>query len=206
MLADLRKLIDHDLFEIPPVEHLQTLRGESDRASIILLAGMIESYLVARLRDKMPTLNSDETTRVFGFNGPIGTFSGRIWVAQALGIINRQIRRQLDIIREMRNVAAHAHPNVTFTTPQIKAATVQLFRPDVRPAFEFFEDSAIRKAFEVMCGHIVMTLTGQPSDDPNEMTLEIVRREAARLRASPERPQKPPPPSRSPKGRKGRQP
>lgn len=101
---------------------------------IILNAAVLETYLVGKLKQLMPTLNSDEVDRLFGFDGPCGSFSSRIRMSQALGIIDRPTRRKLDLIRELRNVAAHAHPVIGFDTAEIRDTLVALFSEKDRDA------------------------------------------------------------------------
>lgn len=207
VLADLRKMLKQDLFELPPEEYLEQIRAESDRAAIILWAAYIESHIVVELRKRMPSLNADETARIFDFNGPLGSFSSRIWMGQALGLYERAVRRQLDIVREMRNVAAHAHPSVTFTTPEIKAAAISLFEPDLRRFFDLFKGDAVRRGFQYICAHITMIIIGTPpAHGPREMMAEILQRNLHEIKSSRGKQQTPSRQDRPRMGRTGKQP
>lgn len=132
VIASLKKLIKLDLITIAPGDHAQHVMDESDRTSIILTAAVIEDMLVHRLQQNMTTINADERDRLFNFEGPCGSFSNRIRMAQALGIIDRATRKQIEIIKEMRNVAAHSHAPVDFKTPEIRDAFAALMPPDAR--------------------------------------------------------------------------
>src|SRR5690242_9667757 len=48
---------------------------------------------------------------LFGFNSPLGSFSARIKLAFYLGKLSKVARRELDLIRDIRNKFAH-DPNV----------------------------------------------------------------------------------------------
>ena len=152
--AALRALLRRELFEIHPLDHRGHIRNESDRTSIILSAAMNERHLVERLSECLAGANSDEKNRLFAFEGPLGSFSNRIRMAQALEIIDRQTRRYLDLIREMRNAAAHAHPSLTFATPEIRSAVEHLFQPPLREVVAGWQPGRVRRAFEIFCANL----------------------------------------------------
>lgn len=197
--TDLRTLLKRELFEISPSDHIHQLDNESDRAFIILNAAMLERFLVSELTGKLPGVNADERARIFNFAGPCGSFSSRIQMAQALEVIDRSTRRRLDLVREMRNVCAHAHPDITFETPEIKAAVWHILgaRPDVQ---EHASHLVTRTYFRTLCLILMMAITAKT---------DVAGKALAEFRASvndvpPPSPDKPP--TRSPRGRpaKGR--
>jgi hypothetical protein len=100
---------------------------ESPRATLILTGSMIDNILAYKLAERMPGINQDESERIFGPEGPLGSFSNRIRLAHALGIIGRPLKRRLEMIKEMRNTAAHAHARLDFTNPVIVSAVASLF-------------------------------------------------------------------------------
>ena len=93
---------------------------------MILNAAYIESALVNLLKRAMRTLNEDETNRLFDFEVQIGSFSNRIRMAQSFRIITRASGRRLEIIKQIRNTAAHAHSKLIFDNIEIQNAVVQL--------------------------------------------------------------------------------
>jgi hypothetical protein len=117
VMRELKRLNRDELFSFPPKDHAKHMMEEGDRAAIILFASSIEGTLLYMLKESMPTLNSDEKDRIFNFEGPCGSFSNRIRLAQGLGLIDRQTRKHIELIKEMRNVAAHSYSRVTFDTP-----------------------------------------------------------------------------------------
>jgi hypothetical protein len=147
VIASLKKLIKQDLISVAPQDHAHHVMNESDRASIILCASVVEDMLVHRLQVLMPSINSDERDRLFNFEGPCGSFSNRIRMAQALSIIDRPTRKQIDIIKEMRNVAAHSHAPVDFGTPEIKEAAAALFPPNARQEIVNWQPRRVRAGF-----------------------------------------------------------
>lgn len=101
---------------------VEAWRGESDRGAIILAATTLEDRLQAAILGKMVNLNSDETSRLFGPDAPLGTFSAKIRLAQALGILERQEARAVDILREMRNACAHCRGDISFKQAELTNA------------------------------------------------------------------------------------
>jgi DNA-binding MltR family transcriptional regulator len=157
-ISDLKKLTKQDLLKVDPKHHAQYLLGESDRTAIILLASLIEEYITSWLHEKMPALNSDERTALFNFEGPCGTFSARIKLAQALGLLDRPFRKRIEIIKEMRNTAAHSHAALHFDTPEIHRAVAALFFPEHRAEVMGWQRRMIRAAFTTLCMQITRAL------------------------------------------------
>jgi hypothetical protein len=59
---------------------------------------------------------------------PLSTFYGRIMVGHAIGIYGMMVREELDVIRRVRNVFAHAMRPLSFSHPFI-AKEVRSLRP-----------------------------------------------------------------------------
>ena len=135
------------LLDFDPAEHVHYLGRESDRAMIILEAAALEETLLEALKNKMGSLDNDERARIFGFEGPCGSFSNRIRIAQGLGIINRPMRRKFEIIKEMRNVAAHCHFPIGFEVPQIRNAVAALFSEKARKDILTWPPANVRMLF-----------------------------------------------------------
>ncbi len=127
VIAALKALSKVELLSIPMKVHIDHLKTENDRVCIILAASMIEESLFHAITGTMKgELSTQERQRIFQFEGPIGSFSSRIRIAQALGIIDKQTRLMIETIKEMRNAAAHSHLPITFTTQAIREATASL--------------------------------------------------------------------------------
>ena len=128
VIANLKRLNKHQLVKLDPEAHVSHMLAESDRSVIILLASNVEATLLGMLEDAMPSLNGEERDRIFNFEGPCGSFSNRIRLAQGLGIINRETRKQVEILKEMRNAAAHSFLPVNYETPAIKTRLLRYSR------------------------------------------------------------------------------
>lgn len=112
---------------------IDSMAGESDRGLIIIAASLVEDALVQTIEDRLAPLNRKERDALFDFNGPMGTFSSRIKVAQALSIISRETRKHIEMIREMRNACAHSPNRLTFADEAIRQAVFSMFVHQIEP-------------------------------------------------------------------------
>lgn len=112
------------------VTYLASLRGLDDRAAAIVSATQLEHSLErALLQTKMVPLGNDEYGRLFGPDRPLATFNAKIRLGHALGIFERQTRRDLDRIREIRNAFAHSGLQLFFSTDEIANHCDQITLP-----------------------------------------------------------------------------
>jgi len=106
------------------VSFFEGLKKESDRGSIILVVTAIEDALSEAIKRRFVALSASEEKALYSFNSPLGTFSSRIQIAHALGVINGEGRAQLNLMRAMRNACAHARADISFETPQLRDAGI----------------------------------------------------------------------------------
>jgi DNA-binding MltR family transcriptional regulator len=91
----------------------QTLIGESDRGCALMAA----AYLDERLADLLKAYLIDDNSVVsnlFKFNGPFSTFSSRIDGAYTLGLLPKNVRADIQLVRKIRNDFAHVSKPITF--------------------------------------------------------------------------------------------
>lgn len=153
----------------------KSLWGENDRGAIILSASSIELTLERQIKRQMPHLNSEERSYLFDFNGPVGTFSSKIRIANAIGIIGRQIYRKIDLVREMRNACAHSREPISFQTPAIYNAVICLTH-DLRMTPPDKDDNgSIRNIFIIATLYLGIAATGTSPDVSHQTVLNIMR-------------------------------
>lgn len=157
IIAELKSMMKEPITAQDPAEHNQQLKNESDRSTIILHGGLIEEMLVSRLGRLMPDINGDERARIFHFEGPLGSFSNRIRMSHALGIIDRPTKRKIEILKELRNVAAHCHKPMSFDLPQVRGAIAQLFHKGAE-VFDDEKGSEIRTLYSVACNSLAYVI------------------------------------------------
>lgn len=103
---------------------------ESDRGCAIFGAALLEDDLERLLRAYCR--NDIETVKkvvdpLFRGYAPFSTFSAKIQVSYALGLIDKQLHTTLDLIRRLRNDFAHERKAVSFRTPKYQSRLQEIF-------------------------------------------------------------------------------
>ena len=134
---------------------------ESDRGAIILVATNIEDVLEFEISKRLPGLLSDATARkkIFEHDGLIATFSKKTEMAYALGIIDKDYRKKIDLVREIRNACAHARFPLSMKKKVLQDACKGLMA-DMWADLADHRPETIRNAFMVKCtfiGHYILT-------------------------------------------------
>lgn len=119
----LRKFTDAELDLIDQLVSRQEIRtGRSDRAVAILITIQVEDALRRALVRWLRSLTRDEYDNLFGIMQPLSSFSAKIRLCYAMGIIGSQTRDELDLMRTIRNAFAHSGRELTFGTYEVKSA------------------------------------------------------------------------------------
>lgn len=87
-------------------EGSRLLSRESDRGCVLVGGAMLDEILSSLLRGFF-VRDSGATETLLGPNGALSTFSSRINLCRALGLITEPVFRDLERIRTIRNQAAH---------------------------------------------------------------------------------------------------
>jgi hypothetical protein len=108
-----------------------------------------------QITSHLPALAEDESARkkIFEHDGLISSFSKRIEMAYAMGIIDKPYRKKIDLIREIRNACAHARFPLTMETKVLINACKAL----LAATWDDLKDHdplTIRNAFLVECTFI----------------------------------------------------
>jgi hypothetical protein len=114
-----------------PRDYMEVLKealGQNDRAAITVGSSLVdyalEAYLASQLRE--PTTDKEEN-QLFTETGILGSFSKKIIGAYFMHLIGPITRRNLDLIRAIRNQVAHDMNPVSFRdTPPIKSRCLQI--------------------------------------------------------------------------------
>ncbi len=116
-------------FYIPPTEIFRlrrTLGRESDRGCALAAAAYLDGELEKLLRGFFVD-NTNVVDELFGPAGPLSSFSARTDLAYCLGLISGRARRDLHLIRKVRNNFAHRSEQVTFEDPEIRDRCRELY-------------------------------------------------------------------------------
>lgn len=112
-----------------PIEVVQfrsTLNNESDRGCALSAAAFIETEL-GDLVETSLIEDTNVTKEMFRGTGPLATFSSRIDIAYLLGLFGKRARKDLHLIRKIRNEFAHKPGDVKFTDEAIASRCRELY-------------------------------------------------------------------------------
>jgi len=135
MSNDLRSTADKQRAKIERInQQLQVIAQDSEIASVLYsavileenLRSMIQSFMVEMERPRNPPKGDPFTTLFGGSNCVLGTFSSKISLAFALGLVSDDERNDLFYVKEIRNLFAHNWENVSFDMPNIIAYVANL--------------------------------------------------------------------------------
>ena len=94
------------------------------RGEALTAVAMLDEALRGAIESRFVPLNSERRKELFSdaANGPLSTFSNKIRMGYAMGLYGEIFRADLDIVRHVRNVFAHATRHVDFDVPEVAQA------------------------------------------------------------------------------------
>ena len=116
------QLPEFDLNRIAEIDK-DPLKRESDRGCVLILASDVENRLAQMLKDmfqKSNQLSRREKKNIFDYTGPLGTFSSKIYLAKAIGLIDSILHDDIQKIRSIRNMAAHSDESFSLSNDDVK--------------------------------------------------------------------------------------
>ena len=96
---------------------IKNYEDESDRAVIILAISFIENYLENTLKKRL--VQHKSMNKLFEGYAPLATFSAKIDIAYAIGLIPENICTELHLLRKIRNISAHEDSKIDFSDTRI---------------------------------------------------------------------------------------
>jgi hypothetical protein len=109
---------------------LNELRTQNDRGMAITAGATVEHALQLAIEAKWPAMSKTRRDEVFGDNSPLGTFSAKIIVACAMGLIHDTTTIRLHIMRRIRNEFAHDMKPINFASERPLKLCQKLPDPD----------------------------------------------------------------------------
>ena len=97
---------------------LDDFQKESDRAAAVLAVSYLDDLLKQLLLHRFTNKNRED--ELFGGMGPLSTFSAKITMSYAYGLIDKNLKDDMNIIRHIRNEFAHEFKNLSFKKEKIK--------------------------------------------------------------------------------------
>ncbi len=97
------------------------LEGTSDRSVVVMMGSHVEDALEDALLLKMPDLKvgGEAYNELFVGDAPLASFSSKIKIGRALGIIDSRTEQQLHVLREIRNACAHCRKAISFARQEL---------------------------------------------------------------------------------------
>lgn len=126
------EIMDQSLKEV--IQFRQLLNQETDRGCALMAAAYLEVSL-EKLIKKYLVQDSKLHKAIFSSkgNGILSSFSSKIDIAFLLGLITSEVKRDLDLLRRIRNDFAHSPAQLTFESQSIKNRCEQLLNDGVNP-------------------------------------------------------------------------
>jgi DNA-binding MltR family transcriptional regulator len=95
-----------------------SLSEETDRGCALMAAAYLD-FELQRLLEATFLENKKISKVLFDYNGPLSNFSSKIDIAYMMGLISDLARRDLHILRKIRNDFAHRHEKFDFEQTKI---------------------------------------------------------------------------------------
>ena len=161
MARSLRHLTERRLTPAETSEIFLRFQAMDDRACAIIVGAMLDHSLERLLLLHMKPLSKDgHEKRLLDGMGPLSSFSGKIEIASAFGVIDATTAHNLDILRDIRNVFSHASQGITFRNQSIRHRLKQLHViAMVDTLFQAFRSRATRH-FDTARGRFVIAGMG----------------------------------------------
>jgi DNA-binding MltR family transcriptional regulator len=101
-------------------EILKELQSQTDRGTAIIAAAVMDDLLNQLITSRLIDLGSERHDSLFSrTNAPLSSFSSRIEMAFALGVLSNEARLGLHLIRDVRNAFAHRIEQIQFDHPEV---------------------------------------------------------------------------------------
>lgn len=97
---------------------IDELEKQTDRGMGIIGAAYVEERLTDAIRSRFVPEN-DQADELLSYRGPLGTLGAKTDAAYAFGLIGEVTRRDLHLIRKIRNDFAHLVEPMSFDTDSI---------------------------------------------------------------------------------------
>ena len=136
--------------------------GRDIRLAAVLAVGFIDRYILAFIKPKLPGLSSKLSDRLFG--RALQHIAPRIDLAQALGVFDQSLAKELHILVKVRNRFAHHIEATDCTDPVVKkliddSSLVAKAKKETSGAKRLNEDELLRTLILGILPAIAMVLS-----------------------------------------------
>lgn len=120
MARSLRQLTQRRLTPAQTQQLFYRFKDMDDRTCAIILGAMLDHSLERLLLLHMRPLSRTQQDQLFSGTAPLSSFSSKVRVATAFGIIGQRMGADFHILNEVRNAFAHSSHEVTFRNRSIR--------------------------------------------------------------------------------------
>ena len=113
-------------YMVEVLDFRRSLQDETDRGCALMVASLLDFKLEQLLRSRFVD-DKRSSDAMLETGHALGTFSSRIDLAYLLGLIGPQTKRDLHLIRRIRNDFGHRHLPLAFTDASVRDRCQELF-------------------------------------------------------------------------------
>jgi hypothetical protein len=111
-----------------------------DYTAAILSSSLMDTMLRYLITSHLTPMGSDREDAILGGQtGALNTFSSKIEMSYAMGLIGPETRGVLEIVRKVRNFFAHYASQGGFDIPEVLAECRKIRTPRIRFSFSHFD-------------------------------------------------------------------
>ncbi|SNT01784.1 Mannitol repressor [Tardiphaga sp. OK246] len=126
-------------------------------------AAVLEDVLRGAIEHRFSHMSEKELAELFDGTAPLSTFSAKIKIAYAMGIIGKLTRHDLEKLREIRNAFAHSIRHLSFDLPEIANIVESFNALKDSPEAEKF---SVQHKFVTAATSLMMVLVGKIHTPP----------------------------------------
>ncbi|MGV8947719.1 MAG: hypothetical protein ACOH1N_14925, partial [Lutibacter sp.] len=124
------KKLELDLYPELNADMIYKLSNESERGAVLIGVSKIEEYLESFVKKILPNNSNKYQKKLLQYPGPLSSFSSKIELLYAFRYINHQFYISLNILRTMRNNAAHSFSEFDLEKENQKIEQINCFVDD----------------------------------------------------------------------------
>ena len=128
------------------------LLNESQRGAVLIASTIIQNHLKNEIELILPKSKSNRKSKefkrlLFSFPGPMSSFSGLILLSFTFGYINRKLYDSLNLLRVIRNDAAHLDVDFSLDTEKYENKFNNIFKLFDNDPF-YIHDLSVKALFD----------------------------------------------------------
>ena len=160
---------------------LDEFSRETDRGAILVAADIVAAHLAKVIEELAPnSFNPKRVKELLNYPGPLNTFAARADIAFMAGFIDKTAHRSVDLLRRLRNKAAHSQSAFRLSEHRDKLREMCDLGPGTAVAINRFALNAMLQSFisRVMAGgdDLVAKIGRNPFETPGDVIDHLLNR------------------------------